>query len=147
MDPWWWSLPGVDNNQSEAIGNAAERPNLAQIPNELSLDSNSGINPALMQSFPPAEELPKKSSLTVLPDLNPAFFRQIANGGLPLGEDRTITIPYESLAEAREALLEARQKKLQELRFIEQQIENLEGKKRNENELVGGHKSLEGSFL
>jgi hypothetical protein len=148
VHPWWLSLLGVNTNQfqAEAVVNAAGSPNLAQITNGLSWGLNSGIDPALTQNFPPVGELPNQSSLPVHPDLNSGLLRQVVNGELPVGKDITITIPYQSLAEFREVLLELRKRKYQEVQYLDQQIEKLKEKQRDDNEFVGGHGGLEGSF-
>lgn len=61
--------------------------------------------------------------------------------------DKTVTVQYDTIDEAKQALLDARQKALQKLQFINQQIENLERRKQNRNEAVGGLENVEGDFL
>jgi hypothetical protein len=48
-----WNLP-LEIDMNRTIGDAAEIPNLAQMPNEGSLGLDGVIDPALMQSFPSA---------------------------------------------------------------------------------------------
>jgi hypothetical protein len=132
---------------NRTIGDAAEIPNLAQMPNEGSLDLNGVIDPALMQSFPPGGKLPNPSSPSALPGLCSDLFRQIATGEWPVTVDKTVTVQYDTIDEAKQALLEGRKKTLQKLQFINQQIEDLEGRKQNRNEAVGGLESVKGSFF
>jgi hypothetical protein len=61
--------------------------------------------------------------------------------------DKTVTVQYDTLDEAKQALLDTRKKTLQKLQFITQQIENLEERKQKRNEAVGGLESVEGSFF
>ena len=145
MYTFWDSPLEVDMNRT--IGDAAEILTLAQMPNEGSLDLNGVIDPALMQSFPSRGKLPNRSPPSALPELCSDFFRQIATGGLPVAVDKTVTVQYDTIDEAKQALLDARKKTLQKLQFINQQIENLEGRKQNRNEAVGGVESVKGSFL
>lgn len=141
---WHWPLE-VDMNRT--IGDAAEIPTSAQMPNEGSLDLNGVIDPALMQSFPSGGKLPNRSSPSALSELCLDFFGQIATGGWPVAVDKTVTVQYDTIDEAKLALLDARKKALQKLQFIDQQIKNLEGRKQNRNEAVGGLESVEGSLL
>jgi hypothetical protein len=141
---WESSLEG---DMNRTIGDASEIPTLAQVPNEGSFDLNGVIDPALMQSFPSGGNLPNRSSPPAIPELWSDFFRQIATGGWPVAVDKTVTVQYDTIDEAKQALLDARQKTLQKLQFITQQIENLEGRKQKRNEAVGGLESVEGSFL
>ena len=61
--------------------------------------------------------------------------------------NKTVTIQYDTIDEAKQALLDARKKTLQKLQFINQQIEDLEGRKQNRNEAVRDWESVKGSFL
>ena len=141
-----WNLPlEIDTNR--AIGDAAEIPNLAQMPNQGSLDLNGVIDPTLMQSFPFGGELPNRSSPSALPGLSSDLFRHIATGEWPVTVNKTVTIQYDTIDEAKQALLNARNKALQKLQFINQQIENLEGRKGNRYEVIGGLESVNDSFL
>jgi hypothetical protein len=128
---------------NRAIGDAAEIQNLAQMPNEGSLDLNDVIDSALMQSW----ELSNRSSPSALPGLCSDPFRQIATGEWPVNVDRTVTIQYDTIDEAKQALLDARKKTLQKLQFINQQIEDLEGRKLNRNGAARGLEVVNGSFL
>ena len=125
-----WNLP-LENDMSPAIGDAAEIPNLAQMPNEGLLDFNGVIDPALMQSFPSGRKLPDQSYPSALPGLCEDLFRQIATGEWPATVDKTTTVQYDTIDEARQALLDARKKTLQKLQFINQQIDDLERRKQN----------------
>ncbi|KAH7389168.1 hypothetical protein BKA64DRAFT_645631 [Cadophora sp. MPI-SDFR-AT-0126] len=118
---FWDSPLEVDMNRT--IGDAAEIPTLSQMPNEGSLGLNGVIDPALMQSFPSGGKLPNRSS--------------------PLPPE----VQYDTIDEAKQALLDARQKALQKLQFINQQIENLERRKQNRNEAVGGLENVEETGL
>ncbi len=80
--------------------------------NEGSLDLNSVIDPALMQSFPSGGELPNRSSLSALPGLCSDLFRQIATGEWLVIVGKTVTIQYDTINEAKQALLDARKKTL-----------------------------------
>jgi hypothetical protein len=145
MYTFWHSRLEADMNRT--IGDAAEIPTSAQMPNKGSLDLNSVIDPALMQSLPSGGKLPNRSSPSALPELCLGFLGQIATGGWPVAVDKTVTVQYDTIDEAKQALLDARKKALQKLQFIDQQIKNLEGRKQNRNEAVGGLESVEGSFL
>jgi hypothetical protein len=145
MYTFWDSSPEV--HMTRTIEDAAEIPPLAQMPNEGSLDLNGVIDPALMQSFPSEGKIPNPYSSSALPELCSDFFRQIATGGWPVAADKTVTVQYDTIDEAKQALLDARQKTLQKLQFINQQIENLEGRKQKRNEAVGSLESVEGGFL
>jgi hypothetical protein len=130
---------------SQTIGNTLEILTSAQMPNEGFLDLNGVIDPALMQSFHPGK-FPNQPSPIALPELCSDFFGEIATGG-PVAVDKTVTVQYDTIDEAKQALLDARKKTLQKLQFINQQIENLEGRKQKRNEAVGGLESVGGSFL
>jgi hypothetical protein len=54
---------------------------IAQMANEGCLDSNSVIDPTLIQSFPSGGKLLNRSSPSPLPELRSDFFQQIATGG------------------------------------------------------------------
>ena len=141
-----WNSP-LEFDMNRTIGDAAEIPNLAQMPNEGSLDFNSVIDLALMQGFPSGGKLPNRSSPSTLPGLCSDLFRQIATGEWPVTVDKTATVQYDTIDEARQALLDARKKTLQKLQFINQQIEDLERRKQDRNEAIGGLESVKGSFL
>ena len=141
-----WNLP-LEIDMNRTIGDAAEIPNLAQMPNEGSLGLDGVIDPAWMQSFPSGGTLPNRSSPSALPGSCSDLFRQIATGEWPVTVDKTVTVQYDTIDEAKQALLDARKKTLQKLQFIDQQIEDLEGRKQNRNEAVGGLESVKGSFL
>jgi hypothetical protein len=66
---------------------------------------------------------------------------------VPVALAKTISVQYNTIDEAKQALLDARKKTLQKLQFINQQIENLEGRKQNRNHAVGVFESVNGSFL
>jgi hypothetical protein len=132
---------------NRTIGDAAGIPNLAQMPNEGSLDFNGVIDLALMQGFPSGGKLPNQSSPSTLPVLCSGLFRQIATGEWPVTVDKTATVQYDTIDEARQALLDARKKTLQKLQFINQQIEDLERRKQDRNEAIRGLESVKGSFL
>jgi hypothetical protein len=141
-----WGLP-LEIDMNRTIGDATKTPNLTQTPNEDSLDLNGVIDTALMQSFPSGGKLPTRSSPSVLPGLCSDLFQQIATGEWPVTVGKTVTVQYDTIDEAKQALLDARKKTLQKLQFINQQIEDLEGRKQNRNEAVGGPESVKGSFL
>lgn len=142
----FWNSP-LEVDMSRTIGDAVEILTSAQMPNKGSLDLNGIIDPALMHSFPSGGKFPNRSSPSALPELCSDFFGQIATGGWPVAVDKTVTVQYDTIDEAKQALLDARKKTLQKLQFINQQIEYLEGRKQNRNEAVGGLESVEGSFL
>ena len=131
----------LDTDMSRTIKDTEE------IPNEGSLDFNGAIDPALMQSFPSGGKLPGRSSPSALPGLCEDLFRQIATGEWPVTVDKTVTVQYDTIDEARQALLDARKKTLQKLQFINQQIDDLERRKQNRNEAVGGQESVKSNFL
>jgi hypothetical protein len=146
MDAWLCSLPGVDTSQ--AIGNLAGSLNVAQIPNELSWGSNGTIVPGWMQSPPFGGELPNRSSLSALPELFSGVGDQIATEGLPTAaKDKTVTVQYDTIDEAKQALVEAKKKTLEKLQSIEQQIEKLEEMKRSSNKVAGDLESLESGLF
>ncbi|KAH8589501.1 hypothetical protein B0O99DRAFT_692394 [Bisporella sp. PMI_857] len=120
---------------------------ITQMANEGRLGSNGVIDPALIQSVPSGGKLLNQSSPSPLPEFCSGFFRQITTGGWPVTVDKTVTVQYDTLDEAKQALLDAREKTLQKLHFITQQIENLEERKRKRNEAVGGLEGVEGSFF
>jgi hypothetical protein len=142
---FWDSAPEAYTNR--IIGHAAEIPKSTQMSNAGSLDLNKFIDPTLTQSFPSGESLSNLSSPSALPGLSSDFFRQIATGGVPVALAKTISVQYNTIDEAKQALLDARKKTLQKLQFINQQIENLEGRKQNRNHAVGEFESVNGTFL
>ena len=135
----------IDINRT--IEDAAEIPNLAQMRNEGSLDFNGVIDPALMQSFPFGGKRLDRSSPSAHPGLYEDLFRQIDTREWPVTVNKTATVQYDTIDEARQALLDARKKTLQKLQFINQQIDDLERRKQNRNEAVGGLESVKSSFL
>ena len=141
-----WDLP-VEIDLNRTIGDAAEIPNLAQMPNEGSVDFNGVIDHALMQSFPFGGKLSDRSSPSALSGLYEGLFRQIATGEWPVTVEEKATVQYDTIDEARQTLLDARKKTLQKLHFINQQIDDLERRKQNRNEAVGGLESVKSSFV
>jgi hypothetical protein len=134
-----WNLPDIN----QANEDATEISTSAQMPNEGALDLNGVIDPALMQSLPSEAQ----TSSSALPVSCSEFFQHDATGGRPMARDKTITVQYDSIDEAKQALLDARQKTLQKLQFINQQIKNLEGRKQNRDEVAEGLENVESSFL
>ena len=134
----------LEADMNLSIGDTLEIPTLAQTPKEWLLGLNAVIDPELMQNFLFGAKLPNQSSPSALPE---PFFQQVATGGWPLTVDKTITVQYDTIDEAKQALLEARKKTLQKLQFITQQIESLEKRKRKRNESFGDLESMGSSFI
>jgi hypothetical protein len=111
------------------------------------LDMDGVIDKAFMEGFPSGEEVPDLFSPSDLPESFLDFSQQIATGGWSVAVEKTVAIPYDTIDEAKQALLNARNKALQKLQFINQQIENLEGRKGNRYEVIGGLESVNDSFL
>lgn len=132
---------------NRAIGDATEIPALAQMPNKGSLDLNGAIGPALMQNSSSGGKVSKQSFSSALPELHAGFFRQTTTEGWSMAVDKTITVQYDTIGEAKQALLDARKKTLQKLQFINQQIEGLEEMKLNRNEALGGLERVESTFI
>lgn len=141
-----WDLP-LEISMSQKIRDTAETPNLAQIPNDGSLDLNGVIDPELIQSFTSGGKPLNRSSSSASPGLCSDLLRQIATAEWPATAEKTVTVQYDTIDEAKQALLDARKKTLQKLQFINQQIEDLERRKQNRNEAVGDLDSVKGSFL
>lgn len=120
-------------------------PNQAPIHESLIMDVD--IDPAFMEDFLFGGKVWDPLPLSALPEPLRDFSQHIATGGLPVAVENTVAVPYDTIDEAKQALLDARNKTLEKLRFINQQIENLEGRKHNRNEAVRGLDNMNDSFL
>lgn len=145
MYNFWGSALGAHTNR--IIGPAAGITKSNQMSNAGFLNLNEFIDPTMTQSFPSGGFYSNLSSPSALPELSSDCFPQIAIEGVPAALAKTISVQYNSIDEAKQALLDARKMTFQKLQFINQQIENLEGRKQNRNHAVGALQSVNGSFL
>lgn len=110
------------------------------------LELNDIIDPALLYSFPSDVGIPSLDSTSALSELCLDYLGQVATGKQPVAAAKPVTVEYETIDEARQALQDARKKTLQKLQFINQQIEYLEGMKQNRDEALGPE-SVEESYF